>query len=381
MSISRRLCYVVSSEMTLSAFLSDHIRAAAKNYEVTVVVNTHSSDLLEKLNLPGRLRIIRIVRQISLVHDLRALIELVFFFRRECFHIVHSVSPKAGLLGMLAATLARVPCRVHTFTGQVWVTRRGWRRMLLKSVDRLLGALTTAALVDSPSQRQFLLEEKVLSAAKAQVIGAGSICGVDAERFRPSDEARKEVRQALGLDDTAVVLLFLGRLNRDKGVLDLVDAFRMLAARREDVVLLLVGPDEGGLLSQVRSRIGTGAGRLKVVGHTDVPQRFMAAADVFCLPSYREGFGQVLVEASACGIPVVASRIYGITDAVQDGLTGILHPPGDPVAICDALNALVADPLRRHKMGEAGYRRARDMFSEASVSRGLMAFYGRILPK
>lgn len=374
-----RICYVVSSEMTVAAFLKDHIRAATNTYHVSVVANTDDPDFLRKLSLGATLHPVAIVRPVAPWRDLQALRALVRLFRTEHFDIVHSVSPKAGLLAMLAGRLAGVHHCVHTFTGQVWATKHGWRRWLLKQADCVLAALTTRALVDSPSQRNFLIEEGVLRADKADVIGKGSICGVDGKRFRPDPEARRVVRAELGVPPQAPVLLFLGRLNRDKGVADLAAAFADLALRFPELRLLLVGPDEAGMAARIGSICANAANRIHRIDYTREPERFMAAADVFCLPSYREGFGMVVIEAAAAGLPAVASRIYGITDAVVDGTTGLLHPPGDVHALVEALATLIDDPERRAAMGSCARARAVADFSQAESSRGLLAFYGKML--
>lgn len=365
--------------MTVSAFLKDHIAVAAGQFDVSVIANTTDVGFLRRMGLEATLHPVAIVRPISLWRDFSALWVLVRLFHAERFDIVHSVSPKAGLLGMFAAMLAGVPHRVHTFTGQVWVTRWGWRRWLFKKADRILAALTTRILVDSPSQRDFLVTEGVFAADKAEVIGQGSICGVDSGRFRPNLEARRQLRDTLGIPQSDPVLLFLGRLNRDKGVLDLVAAFAALAQQFPAAWLLLVGPDEEGLGGRIAQTGGAVADRLRQIDYTDQPERYMAAADIFCLPSYREGFGQVLVEAAAAGLPAVASRIYGITDAVVDGETGLLHAPGDIVAIEAALAQLVCDAPRRLAMGECARQRVLAEFSQAGSTQGLMAFYGKML--
>jgi glycosyltransferase involved in cell wall biosynthesis len=379
MSGRHRLCYVVSSEMTLAAFLADHIAAAAGSYSVSVAMNTGDERALRNRDIPAELLRAPIERAIAPWQDLRALWVLYRHFCGARFDLVHSVSPKAGLLGMLAAWMARVPRRVHTFTGQVWANKRGWRRELFKSADRLIAVLTTHALVDSPSQRDFLVKEGVLSVAKACVIGKGAICGVDRERFKPDIEVRQRVRRELEVAETAILLLFVGRINRDKGVLDLARAFAHLAVRHRDVFLLLVGPDEQGMLDEIRSSCDDALPRLRHVDFTPEPEFYMAAADILCLPSYREGFGMVVIEAAAAGLPAVASRIYGITDAVADGQTGILHAPGDVAGIESALERLMADPDLRSRMGAAARERALRDFSMERISGELLAFYGRIL--
>jgi glycosyltransferase involved in cell wall biosynthesis len=374
-----RLCYVVATEMTVAAFLANHVLKAADRYEVAAALNSDDPTVFQRMGLAASLLPAPIERQISPWRDLHALWVLYGHFRREGFDIVHSVTPKAGLLGMLAAWLARVPFRVHTFTGQVWATKSGWRRSLLKASDRLVAALTTHVLVDSPSQLAFLEAEGVLPKCKGQVIGKGSICGVDGKRFRPDPVARGELRRSLGIPETAPLLLFLGRLNRDKGVLDLAAAFPAVAMRFPEAHLLLVGPDEEQMFPRIRDLAGSAANRVHHVGYTSQPERYMAAADIFCLPSYREGFGQVLVEAAAAGIPAVASGIYGITDAVVEGETGLLHPPRDVLGIEAALAQLMEDPVKRAVMGTQARRRALEEFSQVESTRGLMDFYGKML--
>jgi len=374
-----RICYVVSSPITVSAFLKDHIAAASADYDVSVVANIDDGEFLRRLGLNAALYPVAVVRKISPWRDLRALLALARLFRARRFDIVHSVSPKAGLLAMLAARLVGIPHRVHTFTGQVWVTRQGWRRELLRQADRLLAALTTRALVDSPSQSDFLVAERVIGRDKVEVIGKGSICGVDGSRFRPDAQARREVREELGITADAPMLLFLGRMNRDKGVLDLAAAFARIGFKFPDAWLVLVGPDEEKLALQVARICSAVVERVRRVDFTRQPERFMAAADIFCLPSYREGFGMVVIEAAAAGLPAVASRIYGITDAVADGQTGILHAPGDVAAIAENLTELLVAPDRCKAMGERARLRAQADFSQAVSSQGLMAFYAKML--
>ena len=374
-----RMCYVVSSEMTVAAFLQGHIRAAAERYDLSVVVNTTNENFLRDLGLPGRLVPMPIHRTVLPFTDLRALWLLYRFLRRQRIAIVHSVTPKAGLLAMLAARLARVPHRIHTFTGQVWVTREGWRRFLLKFADKFLAALTTRVLVDSPSQREFMVASGILPEMKAEVIGKGSICGVDTDRFRPDANARTALRLELGLVDDDQVLLFLGRLNRDKGIVDLTHAFVAISALFPRLHLLLVGPDEGVMLPGVITLCATAANRVHYVGRTLEPSRYMAAADIFCLPSYREGFGMVAAEAAAVGLPVVASRIYGVTDAVEDGFTGLLHKAGDASELEQALMRLLNNPEEGRAMGVQGREKVLRDFSSHTVTTGLMKFYAKIL--
>jgi glycosyltransferase involved in cell wall biosynthesis len=333
----------------------------------------------EELN--ARVFTVPIERRISPLRDLRALLCLTSHFRRQRFDVVHSVTPKAGLLAMTAASLARVPVRLHTFTGQVWATRKGPMRTLLRAFDALIAMLATHVLVDSRSQREFLVANRVVAASKSAVLAEGSICGVDGKRFRPDPAARARVRSALGLPYDAIVFLFLGRLTWDKGILDLVAAFAPLAEQHSTAYLLVVGPDEEGVAKVVKESLANCLSRLRRSNYTDRPEEYMAAADVFCLPSHREGFGQVAIEASASELPVVASRIYGVTDAVSDGETGLLHAPGDVKALREHMQCLLTHPELRRRLGTVGRSRALRKFSAEQVTRALLDYYLEVTGK
>jgi glycosyltransferase involved in cell wall biosynthesis len=375
-----RICFVVSSPLTIRAFLTAHIAALSAEFEVSVAANA-GPDTFATEGLNARIFRVPLERRISPLRDLSALLHLVRLFTAHRFRVVHSVTPKAGLLAMLAAWLARVPVRIHTFTGQVWATRRGAGRVLLRAMDGLIARLATHVLVDSPSQRDFLIESGVVSVVKASVLANGSICGVDGGRFRPDAAARTKIRNETRVRDDAVVFLYLGRLSRDKGVLDLARAFAGLAAQHAGAHLVLVGPDEEGLRGRVEDIVGKFADWVSVVDFTARPEENMAAADVFCLPSYREGFGQVAIEAAATGLPVIASRIYGIVDAVVEGETGLLHAPADVEALRSHMETLMLRPNMRRRLGEAGRARALRDFSAERVTRALLDYYAGVTSK
>jgi len=373
----KKLCFVATIPAVIRSFMKGHILAIAEKWQVTIISSPDDAGLLSDLD--AQFIPLSIERKASPLRDLLALVHMVILFRREHFDLVHSIMPKTGLLTMLAGWLACVPVRMHTFTGQVWATKRGWKRSALKLFDRLIVLFATHVLVDSPSQRDFLVSEGVLPQGKGMVIGRGSICGVDAQRFYPNAQMRDLVRTELGIGIEQTVILFLGRLNRDKGMLDLATAFADIASRGGDVVLVLVGAEEDVPFSRVQEICGVHRERLHRVDFTPEPERYMAAADIFCLPSYREGFGQVIIEAAASGVPTVASRIYGITDAVEDGRTGLLFPVGDVSALVQALLKLIGDDELRRQMGAAASARALALFSSEKNTKEMLALYGELL--
>jgi glycosyltransferase involved in cell wall biosynthesis len=286
--------------------------------------------------------------------------------------------PKSGLLSMLSGFFARVPVRVHTFTGQVWKNSTGAKRFALKTMDRVLTACATHILADSPSQKEFLINEAVVSRKKITVIKDGSICGVDENKFYFDEEARRDVRKTLCIASDDIVFLFLGRMKQDKGILDLARAFVSLCGRFGNVCLLLAGPDEENIKEKVLEICSQCADKVHVLGYTDEPAKYMSAADVFCLPSYREGFGLVIIEAAAVGIPSIGSRIYGITDTIDDGKTGFFFEPAASHDLMLKMSRFIEDPSLIKSMGERARANALERYSKEKVTSAMIDYYKKL---
>jgi len=372
-----RVALVVTSTLVVRWFLLEHIRTLARSFAVTLIVKDDAPELA--VLLPCRVVSLRLERDIAPFADLRAFFGLWRHFRAERYQLVHTLTPKAGLLGMLAAWLAGVPARLHTFQGEVWVTRRGALRWLLKNLDRLVARLATDLLVVSASEREFLIAAGLIPAAKSRVLKHGSIAGVDCERFKPDADARAALRAELGIPADAPVFLFIGRLKRDKGVLDLARAFAALAREDPACRLLIVGPDEEGLLPEIEQACAGCRARLYVAGLSAVPERYMNASDLLCLPSYREGFPVTVIEAAAAGVPTIGARIYGITDAIVEGETGLLFEAGDVRQLAQGMRALAGDASLRRRMGQRARKRAQRDFAQAQLTAALLAHYRELL--
>jgi len=289
------------------------------------------------------------------------------------------MSPKAGLLAMAAAWLAGVSVRIHTFTGQVWATRAGLMRWLLRQTDKLTARLATHVLVDSPAQLRFLRAEGILARKQGKVLAKGSVVGVDLGRFRPDPRSRLCLRRSLGISQSSVVALFLGRFQPDKGLRDLCVAFNLAAPSAKNLHLLLVGPDEAGMANSLRELTREFSSRIHFGGPTEHPEEAMKAADFLVLPSYREGFGAVIIEAAACAIPAIATRIYGLKDAVEEGKTGIFVPLRNPKALARAMLFFYRRPTQRKAMGRAALRRAQRDFEQGAVVRAIVRHHAEAL--
>lgn len=371
-----KLCLLAASPLTIHFFLKAHVRELSKHFDVTLVYNPNADAYVLPLELPVREIPVGIQRKMTPLTDIVTLTQLVGIFYREKFDIVISVVPKAGLLGMLAALASRTKYRVHIFQGEVWASANGLKRWLLKSMDTITSFCATSLLAVSASEKKFLEEQGVTRAEKIRVLGAGSISGVDLFRFRPNAAFREEIRHQHNIPASAVVCLFLGRLAVDKGVRELVAAFKICACTNPDLWLLLVGPDEETEVANLRQLMCSDIlNRVVIDGFTDVPERYLAAADFLCLPSYREGFGMVVLEAAATKIPAIGSRIYGISDAIVEESTGLLVSAKDVDALANAISSLASSSEKRFEMGRLGRERVEAMFDQARVVERYVSYF------
>ena len=363
----KKICFVVAVPSSAQVFLKDHIEALREDYDVYIAGNISSSDEVAGLNVCSYQHI-DIEREISIKNDLKAVRQLSSYFRKMKFDAVHSVTPKAGLVSALAGFLARIPVRIHIFTGQVWATRKGAMRFMLKSIDWLIAKLNTHILVDGASQRQFLVDEGVVSAKKAQVLGDGSIAGVNIQRFEPTEDSRKSARQELNIADDKVVFVFMGRLNHDKGMYELLPAFDKLVETNKNVFLLLFGADE----ENVSATFGN---------YKNLNKENFLNYGLFVLPTYREGFGSSVIEAACLGLPTITSDAYGVLDASIPGETGLRCKVGDVETLYACMEELAGDAEKRKRFGDAGRKRVLEKFAGSVVVKHWKQFYDTILKK
>ena len=368
----KKICFIATSEITINAFLLGHLRRLSKHYNITVITNTKNINFLNEQNIKANIISINFSRKINIPNDLHCLYKLILTLARNNFLCVHSVTPKAGLLGMLAAFITQTPYRIHTFTGQVWVNKKNMLGILLKLIDKFIGKITTFNIVDSPSQFDFLIKKNVITRNKSFVFGGGSISGVDLRKFKPGK--KNNLRNQLKIPRKSLVFIFLGRLTHDKGIADLVQAFA--ETNNSNAYLLIVGEDESNMYKEINSIARKIPEKIRLIRYnTREPEKYLAAADVLCLPSYREGFGNVIIEAAAMKIPSIASNIYGITDAIIHNKTGYLHNPKNIEEIKACINHFTLNPNLITKLGNAAQTLTINKFNSNTISNHWEKFY------
>lgn len=377
--MKKKICFIVAVPGTANAFLRDHISALREDYDIYLAGNISSKEEISGLDVIDYFQF-DIQRNIKLWTDIKSVWQLYRYFKKMKFDAVHSVTPKAGFATAIAAKMAGIKHRTHIFTGQVWTTRTGISRWILKSIDKITATLDNHVLVDGESQRQYIIKNGVVGEKKSRVLGAGSISGVNTDRFTPNGETRKQVRLELNLSDGNVVFTFMGRANKEKGVYEIFEAFNNIAESHPEAYLLFFGSDEDGCLNSISNYNNIVEGEnFHFFGRTPTPGIHLQASDVFIMPSYREGFGSSVIEASCLGIPVICSDAYGVLDAMVDDVTGLRCKVADVPTLQSAMEKLLNDAELRKRLGDAGRQRVLGNFKGCAITAEWVKFYKEIL--
>mgnify|MGYP000712044020 CR=1 FL=1 len=384
----KKIIRISTVPISINVFCKGLLQELANHYNV-IVVSSPGEDLRE-VETREKVRTIAVPmrRHISPLHDLISLWQLFWLFRREKPDMVHSITPKAGLLSMIAAKLAGVPIRLHSFTGLIWPTARGLKRKILVATDKLLCACATHLNPEGQGVANDL--QAHITHKPLTVLGHGNVRGIDFNYYYPSQEIKhsaKALREKLGITSDTFLFLFVGRIVHDKGITELIEAFQKLsenlsrdAESFSKTALLLVGNEEKNLdplPCTTKQLIKTLLNIYQFPHLTDI-RPIYAAAQALVFPSYREGFPNVVLEAGAFSLPRIVTDINGSREIITHGKNGFIVPSHDSVALARAMLEMRYYPYRK-EMGIAALHHVQEHFAQPLVWKNLKCYYQQLL--
>lgn len=379
-----RLLYLVTNPLSARYLLHGQLAEMERRGYAVTLVTSPGPDLVLTARREGVETVgVRMRREITPLSDLRSLRELTRVLRQVQPVITKAGTPKAGLLGGLAAAATGVPCRIYMLRGLRMETATGFKRVLLWMAEWVACRTAHRVIAVSPSLLREAERLRLLRRGSGLVLGNGTSNGIDHCRFAVSTDhlsAARGLREKLRIPDSAPVVGFVGRLTVDKGIFELLTAHRSLRERFPDLRLLLVGgtdPDDP-LPATTALLLRNSPGVIETGWLADTPSVYHAM-DVLALPTFREGFPNVSLEAAAAGLPVVTTSATGAVDSVVDGVTGFVVPPRDPYLLAAALGRLLDDPQLARRMGDCGLARVKADFDQHDVWDRLDGFFRQMV--
>lgn len=351
----KKICFITTIPLTLNTFVLNTAKYLHENTDWDIsFICSDENDF--GLSLPKYIHYfpVQMERGISIA-GVKAMLEMKKIFKREKFDLIQYSTPNASLYASMAGRLAHVPVRLYCQWGIAFVGFQGLKRKIFQMEEKYVCHLSTHIEPDSNSNLRFAHEIGLYPKGKGSVIWNGSACGVNLTKFDISnkEEYRKDIREQLDISEDAFVYGFVGRITRDKGVNELLEAYKKL---NDDSYLIMVGPSE--VDETINQELYTWASKnekIKFTGYTTVVEQYLSAMDCYILPSYREGFGMGVVEAEAMGVPVIVTDIPGPTDAMIDNETGIVVQKADVESLYNAMISIREDKVRYFVMAEKAH--------------------------
>lgn len=351
----QKLIRIATIPVALKVLLQDQLKFMSSYYDVIAV--SSNDPLLRMVEKEQQVKTVGInmTRTITPFKDLSALWKLYSFLKREKPLIVHTHTPKAGLLGMIAAKLTNVPIRLHTVAGLPLTESTGVKRKVLEIVEKITYLFASKVYPNSFVQARFIVDNKFANKNKIKVIGNGSSNGIDTTYFNPDlydADFLKKTRNEIGIDENDTVLCFVGRVVKDKGVTELVSQFIELQKDYKNLKLLIVGPFEPDLdpLDDYTEKQIKNNAHIKWLGFQNDVRPYLCIAHLFVFPSYREGFPNVVMQAGAMGLPCVVSDINGCSEIIENNKNGLVVKAKSTKELKDAILLLLNDKELRGKM-------------------------------
>lgn len=328
--------------------------------------------------------IVNMTRKITPFQDIESLFKLVKVIRKYKPDIVHTHTPKAGFLGMIAAMICRTKVRIHTVAGLPLMSESGMKYRLLKVIERITYASATSVWPNSTSISNFIQKVQLTSKKKLTVINNGSSNGIDLKRFNPENldlVKLREIKDSVGYSSEFTYLLYAGRLVSDKGISELVTTFKNLQMEHPTLRLMLIGPYENDLdplPSNVLHEIENNQSIL-LVNWTDRMEYYMEVADFFVFPSHREGFPNVLLQAGAMSLPIICSNIPGNNDLIENEKSGFLFERKNEKSLAASISRAINNRVVAAEYARSLKKKITEEFDRTSVQQAILEEYQRLL--
>ena len=362
----KKICYCTTVSLTIRAFILKSAEYIHEHTDWDISVICSYDEELEK-NLPSYIHYYPIDMKRGVSFDgLKAIREMKRIFKRERFDLIQYSTPNASLYASIAAKATKIPVRLYCQWGMVFVGFSGGKRKLFKKEEQLVCRNSTWIEPDSKSNLAFAQSEGLYPASKSSVVWNGSACGIDLEKFdiTKKEEYRSAIREQFRIPEDAFIFIFVGRVKRDKGINELLSAYRNLLPDHPSYLFVLGGNELDASVDMDLYQWSKKENRIIYTGNTPVVEQYLAASDCYVLPSYREGFGMSVIEAQAMGVPVVVTDIPGPIDGMVDGETGIVVPKQDVPALQRAMEKMYIDVELRKQYGSQGYHHVKDSFDQ-----------------
>lgn len=376
----QKLIRITTVPSSLRTLLRGQSRFMSQHYDVIGVSGDGDALAEVRQNEGIRTHVVEMTRTITPLKDLKAAYKLYKFFKTEKPFIVHTHTPKAGTLGMLAARMAKVPHRLHTIAGLPLLEVSGKKRKLLDVVEKFTYSCATMILPNSFGLQQIIIDNNFTTPEKLLVIGNGSSNGIDTTHYdttHVSEEKKQALKQELGISNEDIVFIFIGRIVKDKGINELVSAFNNLSKKELNCKLLLVGPRENHLdplLPETEALIADNNQILAVGVQKDI-RPYVAISHVLTFPSYREGFPNVVLQCSCMNLPCIVSNINGCNEVIEDQVNGLIIPVKNETALKNAMQFMIDNPETRQEMIAHTRSRIIERYEQKFVWNEILTYY------
>lgn len=386
----KKIIRVTTVPISLGGLLQGQLKYMSQHFEIIGIssegkIENNKSEILHVGNREGIQVIpVEMTRKITPIKDLRAVYQLYKIFNRETPDIVHSHTPKAGTLAMLAARLAKVPHRLHTIAGLPLLEATGNKRKLLDTVEKVTYTCATMIYPNSYGLKDIIINNKYATPNKLKVIGKGSSNGIDTSHFDPklfTTDDNLKLKKHLGIKEDDLVFIFVGRLVRDKGIEELIQAFKAINEIYRSTKLLLVGTYEKDLdpiSTSSENEINKNENIISVGWQNDV-RPYFAIADILTFPSYREGFPNVVMQAAAMGLTSIVSNINGCNEIIREGFNGKIIAVKDTKALFESMKFFIDNPEIHKQCAENARQSICDNYERRYIWGELLNEYNSML--